>query len=148
LFDTSDPSAVAQMRSFIAFQETQANNVFYLANVAEGCSGVPGRDDITQIRLVVLDFDPDKSQPLDVERDRLRQRAHDFLTGPLQPRAIVDTGGGIQVVYELLEAIPATEDRIVDRALRSATFIRSLRYLRMTGRSVHRWNLATWPNPT
>jgi len=114
LFDTSDPHAVAAMRSFIAFQETQANNVFYLANVAEGCTGVPGRDDITQIRLVVLDFDPDKSLPLHDERDRLRQRAHDFLTGPLQPRAIVDTGGGIQVVYELLEPVPATEDRIVE----------------------------------
>ena len=126
LFDTSSPEAVAAMRSFIAFQETQSNNVFYLANVAEGCTGVPGRDDITQIRMIVLDFDPDKSLPLGDERDRLRQRAHDFLTGPLQPRAIVDTGGGIQVVYELLEPVPATEDKIVEIERLMKSLARSL----------------------
>src|SRR6187431_2092947 len=109
VFDTSDAGSVSDMRSFIAFHETQPCQVFYLPNAARhDCRTVPSTEDIEWIRSIVLDFDPDKLKPLEVERDRLRGVAHDLLIGPLQPRAIVDTGGGMQVVFQLLEPIAAT----------------------------------------
>jgi len=127
VFDTADPDSMRDMRSFIAFQETQPCQVFYLANVASaGCHTVPGNDDIATIRMVVLDFDPDKSKLLEDERDRLRTVAHDLITGPLQPRAIVDTGGGMQVVYELLDHIPVTEGMVAEIELLMKNLARSL----------------------
>jgi hypothetical protein len=126
-FDTSDPDAMNGMRSFIAFQETQPHNVFYVANDASlKCLYVPATEDIRWIRLVVLDFDPDKLKALEEERDRLRRVAHDLLTGPVQPRAIVDTGGGMQAVFQLLEPIAATPESIAEIELLMKSLARSL----------------------
>jgi len=126
VFDTGDAGSMRDMRSFIAFQETQPCQVFYLANVAEGCQTVPSNADITAIRLVVLDFDPDKTKSLEAERDRLRLVAHDLLTGPLQPRAVVDTGGGMQAVFELIEPISVGEGTIAEVELLMKSLARSL----------------------
>jgi len=126
-FDTADPDAVRDMRSFIAFQETQPHNVFYVANDATlKCLHVPSTEDIAFIRSIVLDFDPDKLKPLEAERERLRLVAHDLIHGPLQPRAIVDTGGGMQAVFQLLEPIPATPVTIAETELLMKALARSL----------------------
>lgn len=127
-YDTSDCGAVEDMRSFIAFNETQPHQVFYLPNLAnKSCIGaVPGREDIEWIRSIVLDFDPDRDKPLHEERDRLRQIAYDLIHGPLQPRAIVDTGGGMQVVYQLLQPIAVTADSILEVELLMKSLARSM----------------------
>jgi hypothetical protein len=127
VFDTSDAASMADMRSFIAFHETQPAQVFYLPNAAHrDCRTVPSTEDIEWIRSVVLDFDPDKLKPLEAERDRLRGVAHDLIHGPLQPRAIVDTGGGMQVVFQLLEPIQATPVTIAETELLMKSLARSL----------------------
>ena len=127
VFDTADEASVRDMRSFIAFHETQPCQVFYLPNAAHrDCRTVPSTEDIEWIRSIVLDFDPDKLQPLDVERDRLRGVAHDLITGPLQPRAIIDTGGGMQVVFQLLEPIAANPVTIAETELLMKSLARSL----------------------
>jgi len=113
VFDTSDQASVEDMRSFIAFHETQPAQVFFMPNaVRAGCQTVPTTEDLETIRSVILDFDPDKERPLDEERDRLRMVAHDLITGPLPPRSVFDTGGGMQVVYQLLKPLPATPESI------------------------------------
>jgi hypothetical protein len=113
VFDTSDQASVEDMRSFIAFHETQPAQVFFMPNaVRAGCQTVPTTEDLETIRSVILDFDPDKERPLDEERDRLRLIAHDLITGPLPPRSVFDTGGGMQVVYQLLKPLPATPESI------------------------------------
>jgi AAA domain-containing protein len=113
-FDTYDLNSVNNMRSYISAYETQNYQVFYVANSAgPNCDFVPANKDIRLIRLVVFDIDPDKTKPFHEERARMRRLAYELLTGPLQPRAIIDTGNGMQVVYQLLEPIPATADNIL-----------------------------------
>lgn len=127
VFDTSDAASVGDMRSFIAFHETQPCQVFYLPNAAHAdCRTVPSTEDIEWIRSIVLDFDPDKSKGLQDERDRLRLVAHDMVIGPLQPRAIVDTGGGMQAIFQLLEPIAATPASIAEIEILMKSLARSL----------------------
>jgi hypothetical protein len=127
VFDTTSTQALEDMRSFIAFQETQPCQVFYVANDATlDHPHVPKTADIKWIRNIVLDFDPDKDKPLDDERDRLRLITHDLIHGPLQPRAIVDTGGGMQVVFQLLEQLPATPENNAAIELLMKSLSRSL----------------------
>ncbi len=127
VFDTNDSESIADMRSFVAFHETQPCQVFYLPNAARaGCHTVPSNEDIEVIRSIVLDFDPDKSKPLDEERDRLRLVAHDLITGPLQPRAVIDTGGGMQTVFQLLEPITVTAGAVDEIELLMKSLARSL----------------------
>ena len=127
VFDTADEASVRDMRSFIAFHETQPCQVFYLPNAAHrDCRTVPSTEDIEWIRSIVLDFDPDKSKLLEDERDRLRLVAHDLICGPLQPRAVIDTGGGMQVVFQLLEPIAATPVTIAETELLMKSLARSL----------------------
>jgi hypothetical protein len=151
VFDTSDPAALDDLRSFIAFHETVPAQVFYLANQAyAGCKTVPSTEDIEWIRLIVLDFDPDKDRPLDEERERLRRIAHDLISGPLQPRAVIDTGGGMQVVYQLLEPIRADPQSIIEIELLMKSLARSLGAdtATCTAKNLFRvpctWN---WPTP-
>jgi len=110
-YDLAKPTDIENMRSFIAFSETAPANVYYVANRAfAGAKFVlPGREDIDQIRTVVLDFDPARDHDLGEERDRLRGVAWNLINGPLPPGAIVDTGGGMQVVYQLAEPIDITD---------------------------------------
>jgi len=110
-YDLAKPTDIEKMRSFIAFNETAPANVYYVANRAfAGAKFVlPGRDDIDLVRMIVLDFDPERDKPLEEERDRLRGIAANLVHGPLPPRAIVDSGGGMQVVYQLLEPIELTD---------------------------------------
>ena len=125
--DTTQAASLEAMRSFIAFQETQPAQVFYVANEQRhNHPHVPATSDIMWIRNIVLDFDPARDLPLDEERDRLRLIAHDLIHGPLQPRAIVDTGGGMQVVFQLLEPIPATPENNAEVELLMKSLARSL----------------------
>jgi hypothetical protein len=127
VFDTSDEASVRDMRSFIAFHETQPAQVFYLPNAARaGCHTVPSTEDIEVIRAVVLDFDPDKLKLLEDERDRLRLVAHDLIVGPLQPRAVIDTGGGMQVVFHLLEPIHVGPSTVAEIEMLMKSLARSL----------------------
>jgi hypothetical protein len=112
-FDTSSEADVEEMRSFLRFEETQPHNVFFVPNKANGREGgriVPQNDDIVEIREIILDFDPDKTKPLEDERMRLRAVAYKLINGPVQPRSVIDSGGGMQVRYKLLEPIPLPHD--------------------------------------
>lgn len=104
-FDTDAPGAEESMRSFIAHNETLPHQVFYIPNrVIDGADNRK-RESIGEIRTIVLDFDPDKDKPLEEERMRLRGIAASLVHGPVQPRFIVDSGGGMQVGFQLLAPI-------------------------------------------
>ena len=103
-FNTSDLDSVIEMRSFISAFETRHFQVFYMPNrAADDCGhAIPAKEDIVEIRAVVLDFDPDKTTPLDEERLRLREVLDNLVgTDLCTPTTAVDTGGGMQVIYRL-----------------------------------------------
>lgn len=105
-FSMIDTEQIAAMRSFIGASEQLHRQVYYAVNVAsDSCRGVPRREDIAFIRAIVLDFDPARELPLAQERDRLRQLAFTLINGPKPPHAIVDTGGGMQVIWALEEPV-------------------------------------------
>lgn len=105
-FDTSDPKSVNDMRGFIAAYERLEYQVYYMANrIIDGCTkAVPGNEHVGEIRAVVLDFDPhidpDTGPTLEEERMRLRVLV-DNLIDDLKPFAVIDTGGGMQVIFKV-----------------------------------------------
>lgn len=109
-FDTTSPGDCEAMRAYIArFETMEGYNVFYAANRTSPRAGsVPSRDEIDQVRLVLIDLDPAKGKPLVDERDRIRVVADHEIHGPVPPRAVVDTGGGAQIAYVLEQPIEIT----------------------------------------
>jgi archaellum biogenesis ATPase FlaH len=110
-YDITEAKEVEALRSFLRFNETQPHNIFYIPNFVSGpvgARGVPARDDVVEINAIVIDLDPDKDKPIDQERMRIRQVVHGLLNGPVQPFAVVNTGGGAQVIFKLVEPILIT----------------------------------------
>jgi hypothetical protein len=104
-FDTGDPKSVDAMRSYIRAHEKQQFQVFWLPNRAGyEHSDVPARDDIIEFRGVVLDFDPDKTVPLEDERLRLREMIDNMIgTDLCVPTSVIDSGNGVQVVFKFVK---------------------------------------------
>lgn len=112
-YDTAIDGEVEAMRRFLRDEETQPHNVYFVPNKVVGGAGgrgIPPTEDIVEIRETTLDFDPDKTKPLEEERMRLRAVAYNLINGPVQPRSVIDTGGGMQVRYKLLAPIPLTAE--------------------------------------
>lgn len=124
-FDTGDPVSAEAMRSFIAFNETQECQVFWQPNVTRGSAFK--KEDIVEVRAVVLDFDPTKGKPLEEERDKMRLKAWYFIEQcQVQPRAIVNTGGGMQVVFQLIKPIAVDETQRAALTAEYETFLKTL----------------------
>lgn len=93
------------------------SNLYYTLNTPVPKSerlGKAGRlkeADVSHVRGVAVDLDPNKSCPLADERKRLFQlaeRASENVFGP--PTAVVDSGGGVQMVWLFDEPIKNSPD--------------------------------------
>lgn len=127
--------------------------MFYCPNLS-GKAGFVHKDDVTHIRSVVLDFDPDYSMPAGEERDKLRLMAWKLVHGVLQPRAIVNTGNGMQVLWQLIEPIDLTGPDRDERVKEHETFLKTLaKYLGADTKTCRVENLfrvpgtINWPTP-
>jgi hypothetical protein len=95
--------------NFLVDQQSLPHNVFFAPNMAVG-RGVPSNADIIQVRAIILDFDPARDKPLEDERMRLREVAYGLIHGRVPPTFVIDSGGGMQVIWQLDEPIDVTSD--------------------------------------
>jgi hypothetical protein len=115
------PSQKEALRSWIDARNGEAN-LYYSLNTPKprdqqtGKAGKIMEADVVAYRGVVVDIDPDRAVEsteggFERERARLlalaRDRADDVM---LAPAAIVDSGGGIQMVWLFPEPLPATPE--------------------------------------
>ena len=114
------PGDIRQLATWIDARQGQ-RNLYYTLNEPvprerqKGKSGRLCRDDIETIRGLAVDLDPRQeieAQPdgFFVERERLRQIMLGWRGDENGPTALVDSGGGIQGVFLLLEPLPVTAD--------------------------------------
>ena len=156
-FNTSDLDAVIDMRSFISAHESRHSQVFYMPNrAADDCGhAIPAREDIVEIRAVVLDFDPSKTTPLEEERLRLREVLDNLIDTDLcTPTTAVDTGGGMQVIYRLKTPLRLPPPDGFDKAVEQyETLVKAL--ARSFGADTKTWRINNlfrcpgtynWPN--
>lgn len=155
-FDTSKPAAVVAMRSFIRSYEKFPFQVFWLPNQAAPDCGheIPNHNDIKEVRGVVLDFDPDKLQPLEEERLRLREVLDNMLgTEICTPYAAVDSGGGMQMVFRLTKPVHIPLDAYDEWVAKYEALVKAL--ARSFGADTKTWRVNNlfrvpytnnWPN--
>lgn len=94
-------------------------NIHYVLNEPvvsehiEGKNGKLKKADVEYIRGIVLDLDPDKTKDFKEDRERLLRMAGTFgadIAGHVH--TVVDSGGGIQVVYLFDEKLPNTPENV------------------------------------
>jgi len=93
------------------------DNLYYSLNAPDpqrarvGRSGKLAEADVAHIRGVAVDLDPKPGQPLGAERERLldigAQATSDVFGGPSY---VVDSGGGIQMIWQFAEPLAATPE--------------------------------------
>ena len=108
-FNGSAPDATA----WIEKVNVRRNVYFTLNATAASLGKKPTKAEITAIHAGHSDVDPRDDAPLEAERDRLTiGLASDLMALSWPPSFIVDSGNGIQPIWQLVEAVPATAETI------------------------------------
>lgn len=110
------PADRDRLAVWVAEREGQ-ENLYYSLNAAaagaprKGRGGKLAEADVAHIRGVAVDLDPRKGVPLEEERQRLRHIAERQLArNDGAPSYIVDSGGGVQMVWLLDAPLPCTPE--------------------------------------
>ena len=95
---------------------------------AKGGPSKPTKRDILRLRAVVVDVDPQGgTEDFAAERERLLALAETWRTRPaISPSAIIDLGGGIQLVWFLVEPLDATEENVAAVELQNKALAKTL----------------------
>jgi hypothetical protein len=97
-----------RIRRFIAEFLTD-RNIYYCPSapaVEDGKTSKPNKDGVTYARAVWIDLDPADGADLGAERARLRAVVERLMAGPMPPTAVIDSGGGYQVIWILESPVP------------------------------------------
>jgi hypothetical protein len=109
---TFEPNSWTEIETWIRTRRSQ-NNIYYSIN--EPRPGAPNsklsKADIGTLRAVQVDLDPQAGADLIDERQRIRSLIATEMECELEnfPSAIIDSGGGFQVLFSLEEKLPAGE---------------------------------------
>lgn len=96
------------LAAFVARHAGSAN-AFYCPNLTAHVSGPvskPTKGDMTACLAVWVDLDPAKDADFVAERERLAAVVGRLRAGPMAPNAIVDTGGGYQLLWGVDPGVP------------------------------------------
>lgn len=89
------------------------SNIYYSLN--EPKAGAPhgklSKADITNIRALGADIDPDDSSDFEIEQIRISARAESVRSSPIAPTIEVNSGSGLQLIWQLSAKMPADESR-------------------------------------
>jgi hypothetical protein len=97
---------------FIVEQNNQGKNVYYSINPIKGDVLKPKaeKNDIARIEYLQVDADPRDDESPDEFKQRLLQRVEEF---PQRPILVVDSGNGIQLLWELAEPVENTGPNVI-----------------------------------
>lgn len=122
---TFPPHSWDDIRQWITTRNGK-KNIYFSPN--EPSAGAPDgklkKEHIGNIRVAHVDIDPvdcpstdlaARKDHLDKERGRLKQLAHDLNEGELPPSVIIDSGGGIQVLWLYKAKIPASNSAAAEQ---------------------------------
>ena len=127
-FDLSKPAEMGKLREHLRRYEDADVNQYFTANVTDaritGKSGVATEEDITHVRMLVIDLDPQDGMPLAEARDRIREKAQAAFDAEVPPTMLIDSGGGAQLLWLLEEPVPMT----LESGIMAAGLMRSLAF--------------------
>lgn len=105
-FAVEQESAV---RDWIARQNQDRNVYFTVAELTHAVAKKAKREHVSRVSWLHVDLDPRPDQPLESERARILQTLNDP-PGLPKPTAIVDSGGGYQAFWRLVDPIEVDGD--------------------------------------
>lgn len=94
-------------RDFIVEQNAQVRNVYYTLNVTAPMAKKPKKGDIVAAAYLHVDADPAADETSDAFKERMRKRLKTFEP---QPTFTIDSGNGLQLLWELNEPLPIQSD--------------------------------------
>lgn len=107
------PGEWEAIRAYLADGYGRYNYYFSLNEPrANSPHGKLSKTDISAIRALAIDVDPEDGEQLEHSRELIRQHLLSSATGPFPPTAVWDSGGGFQALWLIDHKLPVTPEAV------------------------------------